>query len=175
MSHQLCVRLKRLNHFLIKSLEVCAVGALLLLMFITFIDVVGSKLFLTPVFGSLDIAMLTQLAAIACGTASTLLLGKHIRVEFFLIMLPSSISKPIIVSMLILAFGLFALMALNLFKYGYSLQISGEVSPTAHVPLFPFAYGAALSFIPVCTELFLEAYQTAKGYDEQVLRTGNDR
>ena len=56
--------------------------AFILMMLITTIDVMGTKFFLLPVYGSLDMMMLAQLLAMTFAAASTLILGRHVQVEF---------------------------------------------------------------------------------------------
>ena len=158
--HHFCSATHRINSYFLKAFELGGIGALFFLMLITFIDVVGAKLFLSPVFGALDMAMLAQLTAMSYAAGSALVLGKHVRVGLFLPLLPKTVRKGAKSLVLFLSLLLFFLMSWNLFKYGYSLQSHGEVSPTANIAIYPFAYGAALSFIPVCIELFLEMVNT---------------
>jgi len=153
--HEFCEAAQRINAYFIRGFELVGIGALLFLMSITCIDVIGAELFLSPVFGALDIAMLAQLTAVSFAAGSALVFGKHVRVGFFLPLLPNMLRRTIRSLVLGLSLVLFFLMSWNLFEYGYSLQIHGEVSPTANIVLYPFAYGAALSFIPVCIELFI--------------------
>lgn len=123
---------------------------LLLVMVITCVDVVGSKLFRSPVFGALDIVMLAQLVAVSFAVAYALILGKHVSVEFFVALLPRGLQAFVACIISFLGFTLFALIAWRLCVYGYDLQTWQEVSATALIPLYPFAYGIAFASIPVC-------------------------
>lgn len=123
---------------------------LLLVMVITCVDVVGSKLFRSPLFGALDIVMLAQLVAISFAAAYALILGKHVSVEFFVTLLPKGLQAFVACIISFLGFTLFALIAWRLCVYGYDLQTWEEVSATALIPLYPFAYGIAFASIPVC-------------------------
>ena len=62
--------------------------ALLLIMALTWVDVVGAKVFLAPVFGAIDMVMLAQLIAISFAGSMALILGRHVQVEFFVPLLP---------------------------------------------------------------------------------------
>jgi hypothetical protein len=53
--------------------------------------------------------------------------------------------------------GFFALIIWRLYVLGHTFQTSGESTPTAYIPLYPFAYGIALASIPVCL-LFLQEF-----------------
>ncbi len=150
-----CIKIDKLNTYFCKGFEFIGITALFLIMIVTFFDVIGAKVFLAPIFGALDIVMLAQIVAIAFAAASTLVSGRHVRVELFLPYLPKPLRRIIICVGHILGFGLFTVISWNLFRYGYSLQETCEVSPTANIFLYPFAYGIAIAVIPLCIELFL--------------------
>jgi len=126
------------------------------MMVITCIDVVGAKVFLWPVLGALDIVMLSQIVAIAFAASMALILGRHIRVEFFVARLPRRAQAVIDSVVFLVGLGLFIVIIWRLCVLGHSFQTSGEYSVTAHIPLYPFAYGIALASIPVCLVLLLE-------------------
>jgi len=128
---------------------------LLLMMAITCIDVVGAKVFLWRLLGAIDIVMLSQIVAIAFACAMTLIIGRHVRVEFFVARLPRRAQAVIDSIILLLGLGLFSVIIWRLCVLGYSFQTTGEYSATAHIPLYPFAYGIALASIPVCLVLLL--------------------
>ena len=136
--------------------EWIGLAGLLIIMVITCIDVVGAKVFLWPVLGALDIVMLSQIVAIAFAASMALILGRHIRVEFLVARLPRRAQAVINSIVLLLGLGLFIVIIWQLCVLGYSFQTSGEYSMTAHIPLYPFAYGIALASIPVCLVLLLE-------------------
>ena len=119
------------------------------MMAITCADVIGAKIFKQPVYGALDIVMFAQLVAISCATAFALIVGRHVAVEFFVILLPTRLQAVIEAVISFLGLTLFALIVWRLAVYGYSLQIGGEVSATLRMPLYPFAYSIALASIPV--------------------------
>jgi TRAP-type C4-dicarboxylate transport system permease small subunit len=129
--------------------ERAGAGGLLLMMVVTCADVFGAKIFRQPLYGALDIVMLAQLVAVSFATAFSLIIGRHVAVEFFVALLPSRLQA--FVDAVVSFFGLifFALIVWRLAAYGYSLQIGGEVSATIRLPLYPFAYGVALASIPV--------------------------
>jgi len=139
----------RFNHLISTMFEWIGLAGLLLMMLVTCIDVIGSKIFLRPVPGSIDIVMLSQSVAISFVAASALLLGRHVYVEFFVTILPPRIRNTVDCIMHFFALVLFVLIAWRLSAYGYSLFTGNEVSPTARIPLYPFAYGIALACIPV--------------------------
>jgi TRAP-type C4-dicarboxylate transport system permease small subunit len=149
-------KLEEFNRSLSAWFEWIGLAGLLVLMFITCIDVIGAKLFLKPVFGSIDIVMLSQLVAISFGAAFSLLLGRHVTVEFFVPRLPRRAQAVTDSIVFLLGLILFILIIWRLCVYGYSLQTGGEVTATARIPLAPLAYGIALASVPVCVVFFLE-------------------
>jgi len=146
-------KFERFNHILCGWFEWVGLAGLLVVMFITCIDVVGAKLFLRPVFGAIDVVMLSQLVAISFATAITLILGRHVQVEFFVVRLPKRVQAAIDGFVFLLVLGLFILIIWRLCVYGYLLQTGGEVSATARIPLYIFAYGIAVASVPVCLVL----------------------
>ena len=149
-------KFEKFNRSLSGWFEWIGLAGLLVVMFITCIDVIGAKVFLRPVFGAIDIVMLGQLVAISFAAAFVLILGRHVKVEFFVTMLPRRAQAVIDSIILLLGLALFILIIWRLCVYGYFLQTGGEESATARIPLYPFAYGIALASIPVCLVLLAE-------------------
>jgi len=147
---------EKANRSFVTWIEAVGVIGLLTMMVITCLDVLGSKLFLRPVFGSIDIVMFAQIVAVSFGAASALLLGRHIQVEFFVVLLPERAQAAIDIIVNALGLFLFILVVWRLTVYGHYMQTGGEVSPTARIPLYPFAYGIAFACIPVCVIYLLD-------------------
>ncbi len=132
-------------------------GALFLMVVLTCVDVIGAKIFLTPVFGALDIMMLAQLIAVSFAGAMALILGRHVQVEFFMILLPKRFQSLVdaLINLLCLVF--FIIIVWRLFVHGYDLQIGKEETMTAGIPMHPFTYASALAIIPFCL-IFLQQF-----------------
>ena len=143
-------KFEKFNRTISLWIEWIGFGALFLMVVLTCVDVVGAKVFREPVFGSLDVMMLAQLIAISFGVSMALIMGRHVRVEFFIILLPKRLRSVISCFVNFLGLVLFILIVWRLFAFGHHLQIGGEESATARIPLYPFAYAAAAGFIPVC-------------------------
>jgi len=143
-------KFERFTRVLSSWFEWVGLTGLLVVMFITCIDVIGAKIFLKPILGALDIVMLSQLVAISFAIPFSLILGRHVTVEFFVTKLPNRAQAVIASIIFLFVLTLFILVIWRLCVYGYSLQRGGEVSATARIPLYPFAYGVALASIPVC-------------------------
>lgn len=133
--------------------EWIAFWAIFFMVVLTCVDVLGSKLFRSPVFGSIDAMMLAQLIAVTFAAAMALIQNRHVQVEFFVMLLPRRIQAIIDGLIQLICLGLFILIVWRLFAHGYYLQTGGEVTPTAHIPMSPFAYASAVGIIPVCLVL----------------------
>ena len=149
-------KFEKFNRRLSDWFEWVGLAGMLLMMVTTCVDVVGAKVFLWRLFGAIDIVMLSQLVAIAFAVSMALILGRHIRVEFFYNIWSRRTQAVINCVVLLLQLGLFMMIIWRLCVLGYSFQTSGEYSATAHIPYYPFAYGVALACIPVCLVLLLE-------------------
>jgi TRAP-type C4-dicarboxylate transport system permease small subunit len=142
------------------SLEWVGVVGILMMFLVNFIDVVGAKLFLWPLPGSVEIISFSQIVAIAPAIAFTLILGRHIRVEFIIDRFPKRIRAAISSISSFFSLILFVLILWQSFLYGESLQKSGEIGSTSHLPFYPFAYAIAFCCIPVCMVFLIEVLKS---------------
>lgn len=147
----------RFNQRLSGWIEWVGFVAIFLMVVLTCVDVIGAKVFRVPVFGALDVMGIAQLIAISFATAMALVLGKHVQVEFFVILLPRRLQAAVDIFVNFLGLVLFVLIVWRIFAYALHLQLGGEESMTARIPLAPFTYAAAVSFIPVCL-VFLQQF-----------------
>ena len=145
-----------------------AIGFLLMFIF-NFVDVVGAKLFLWPLPGSVEIISFSQIVAIAPAIAFTLILGRHIRVEFIIDRFPNRVRAAISSISSFLSLILFVLILWQSYLYGVSLQKAGEIGSTSHIPFYPFAYFIAFCCVPVCLAFLMEVLKSLA----EVLRNGS--
>jgi len=148
-------RFTKFNRLVASKFEWIGLIGLLVVAGVTCIDVIGSKAFLLPVPGSVDITGLAQIVAMSFAVAFTQIIGRHVRVEFFVGKLSPRAQGVInsFVSLLSLAF--FVLIVWRSIVLGQTFQTGGQTSSTVSIPLYPFAYLIALASIPVCL-VFLE-------------------
>ena len=161
-------KVQRGNRFVANAIETIGVAAILLIMTITCADVIGTKAFLHPVPGSLDIVMLAQSIAISFCTAATLIAGGHVSVDFFLRHMPPLLSRIIALVIGMLSLFLFILITWQMAVYGHELWSYQEVSPTARISLYPYAYGVALAMVPACIEMLARLIKTAAGRETEM-------
>lgn len=149
------------------TIENVGLLAFVLMMAVTTVDVVGAKLWSTPLKGSIDLVMLLQSVAITFAAGSTFVAGQHIAVEFFLNMVSERYRNILKCACDVIGFVFFGVLVLRLLAYGLSLYEGNEVSPTIRVPLHPFAFGAAFGCTAVCL-IYLDRVLTcfSKGQDQ---------
>ena len=154
------VQLDKFTRSFSRSLEWLGVIGFLLMFLVNLIDVVGAKLFTWPLPGSVEIISFSQIVAIAPAIAFTLILGRHIRVEFIVDRFPKRIRATISSISSFLSLILFVLLLWQSFLYGVSLQRAGEIGSTSHLSFYPFAYLIAFCSIPVCLVFLMEVLKS---------------
>ena len=155
-------KFEKFNRRLSGWFEWIGLAALLVMMLMTCIDVIGAKVFKSPILGALDIVQLCQIVAIGFAVSMTLIVGRHIQVEFFFDLLPRRVQAVVSPLILLIVFVFFIVIIWQVCVLGYSFQTSGEYSPTAYIPLYPFAYVIALACIPFCLVLLVEFFDSLK-------------
>ena len=160
-------KIKEYNKRLSLWFEWIGIVAILLMMTITCVDVIGAKVFKMPILGSLDMVQLAQILAISFAGGITLIMGRHIQVEYFFYFLPRPVQSVISSVMFLLGLGLFVVIIWQVCVLAYSFQTSGEYSMTAYIPYYPFAYAIAFAFIPICIELLLKFLGSLKREEQK--------
>lgn len=153
-------KFEKFNRTVCSWFEFIGFVALFSMVVLTGVDVLGAKLFRMPVFGSLDIMMLLQLTAMSFGAAMALIMGRHVHVEFFVMLWPKRTQALMEGVVRLICLALFILIAWRLFVHGHHLQLGGEESPTAKLPMAPFAYAAAVGMIPMCLVLLQQFFHS---------------
>lgn len=131
-------------------------AGVVLMLALTVADIIGVKIFKTPVPGAIEIVAFLGIIITAFGMAYTQAQHGNIQVEFFVTRLPERARAVFGVLTSLLGFILFALLAWQSVRYGINLQQSGEVSMTSRIPFYPFVYAIAFCCIPVCFVLIVE-------------------
>jgi TRAP-type C4-dicarboxylate transport system permease small subunit len=132
----------------------------------TCIDVVGAKVFKWPLPGGTEIVYMIQIVAMAGTLALAQIERQHIRMEFFIDMVSKKMKALMTAVVSILGMALFALLCWYSCKFGMKLLAKGDITTTAHIPLYPFAFWIALSCIPMFFILLIEFIQAAKEMGE---------
>jgi TRAP-type C4-dicarboxylate transport system permease small subunit len=143
-------KFNRFNEKVTTGIEWVGLVAFVFMMLLTTVDVIGAKIFLAPVPGALDLMDLAQLTGMSFALGASYYANRHVEVEFFVPLMPRFLQHLSACLVRFLMVVLFIVMTWQLFGYAQDLKAYGEVSPTVRIPLYPFAYGAAVAFIPAC-------------------------
>jgi len=139
--------------------------ALFCIILVTCFDVIGTKIFKKPFSGSYEIVFLAQLVAIALASGDTLIYGRHVHVEMFVLKMPERLRKIVSIIVSLSGLTLFVVAAWEGFVYAISLKAAHEVTGTVKIPLYPFAFilgisGVLLSLVYLVK--IIEIFRTKK-------------
>ena len=136
--------------------------ALIAMLSIIVLDIIGAKLFKSPIPGGIEMVGLLSVAVIAFSLAQTQILRGNIEVEFITNRFPLLAQRVIALIIFCLGIALFILLTWQSIDYGYELQTKGEVSMTQGIALYPFVYiislcsfSVVLVLVAQCINLFL--------------------
>lgn len=143
--------------------EWVGVVAILIILTLTAVDVVGAKVFRSPLRGATELVGLAQVVAVGGAMAMGLFKGRHITIEFFVSRLPRFAQVLTRGLISLLGLGLFGVLAWKSFTYGHSLRTAGQITSTAAIPFYPFAYVLALFAALAVLYYMAELIATARG------------
>lgn len=132
-----------------KGLAVVAGAALTLMMFLTVADVTlraGGH----PIMGTYEIAGLILSLVIGFSIPRVSLRKQHIYMDFLVERLGKRNKALMNILTRLLNLFLFALIGYSLFMIGNEFRISGEVSPTVKLPIYPMAFGVGFCCFIEC-------------------------
>ncbi len=142
--------------------EWIGVTGILLMVVVTCADVLGAKLFTTPVPGSTEIISLVQMAAIVFAVAATQREKGHISVEMFVIKMKPRLRWLIKALTSLLGLILFSQIIIEGVRLGNRYLEAGEVTATVQIPYYPFAYAFSLAMFPVAIMLLVDLIEASK-------------
>ena len=141
------------------------VGALVFMMVLTCCDIVLRYLRF-PIPGTWEIVGFMGAIITSFAMAGLAINRRHVAVEIVVAKLPRPVQKAVFLFVHLLSFGLFALLGYESMKLGYDLRISGEVSPTIHLPFVPVLYGIGFSAFFVALVLLIDFVQVLIGREK---------
>lgn len=116
---------------------------------LVFFDAASHKLLHRSLKGTWDFVSYLFIIATSFALSSSLINDKLIRFDLFIMKCPKRIKEPLACIVALLGMVLCALIIWQSLVYGHTLQVGAEVSSTARFPIYPFAYGIAISFFPM--------------------------
>jgi TRAP-type C4-dicarboxylate transport system permease small subunit len=135
---------------------------IILMVGVTCLDVIGAKLFLLPVPGAIEIVSLLQVAALVFAVAATQRRGGHISVEMFVDSFPKTIRHLTKALVSLCCLVLFTLLIYEGVGLGNEYLEAGEVTASAQIPFYPFAYLFSFALIPVFIMLLIDCIEAVK-------------
>lgn len=142
--------------------EWIGVIGVILMVGITCVDVIGAKIFLRPVPGAIEMISLLQVAAIVFAVAATQRRGGHISVEMFVDSFPKGVRLWTKALVSLCSLVLFTLLIYEGVGLGNEYLEAGEVTATAQIPFYPFAYLFSIALIPVFIMLLIDFIEAVK-------------
>lgn len=133
-----------------------AVAGMWLMLLIITIDVIGAKAFRWPLPGVFDMVCPLEFIIVALAIPFTQILKGHVAIEFFVGQLGKRTQAVITTIAAMLALILFLAMTWQMFSYSRTIQLSGEITPSLRIPVFPITYIATLSFFLMSLLVFGE-------------------
>ncbi|MDD5702813.1 MAG: TRAP transporter small permease [Dehalococcoidales bacterium] len=154
--HPAVDRLERYVNNLSRWLSWIAGIALISMLVLTVADIIGIKIFASPVPGAIEVVAFMAVVVIGFAIAYTQAQHGHIAVDFIVMKLPPRANAIINPLMLILAMALFVFLAWRTLDYGQNLMATGEVSMTQRIPFYPFIFALAFCFLVTFLVLVME-------------------
>ncbi len=138
-----------------RGLNLIAALMLASMILLTVTDVI-LRIAKTPIVGTYEIVGLLSAALIGFSIPFTSCIRGHIRVDFFLMLLPPDAIRIANITAKCLGIGLFFLIGWNIILFGIDLAQAGEVTPTRHIPFYPVLYGIGASCFFECIVLLCD-------------------
>ena len=140
--------------------------SLIFLMSLTITDVI-LRGFNKPILGAYELVAFAGAVAIGFSMPRTAALRGHIYVDFLIAGFSRRVRNLFNVATRLLVLLLFLFIGWNLFKFGWDLQRSGEVSLTLQMPFYPVAYGVGICCFVQCLVMVCDIIKIHGGtFDE---------
>ena len=140
--------------------------SLIFLMSLTIIDVI-LRGFNKPLVGTYELVAFAGAVVIGFSMPRTATLRGHIYVDFLIAKFPPKVRNLFNIATRLLVLILLFFIGWNLFKYGWDLQRSGEVSLTLQMPFYPVAYGVGICCFVQCLVMVCDIIKIQGGtFDE---------
>lgn len=153
----------KLSRTLAGAIAWVAMIAIIVIMAITWVDVLGAKLFNYPVPGLTELVTSLHLMLIASAIGLAELRGFQVRVEFFVQKLPRRVQIVFTAFAAAVTAAFFIVLGWHAYFFGASLIRSGETTGTILIPLWPLAFWLVVCSIPACLVFLGELLHSVSG------------
>ncbi|MFH1241766.1 MAG: TRAP transporter small permease [Pseudomonadota bacterium] len=141
-------------------------GLTLAFMFLFTLTNVVMRAFGKPIIGDFEIISFLGAVVIGFALPYTSLHKGHIAVDFFIEMLPGSVSDRIEVATRIIGIAFFLWISWNFVLMSFDLIKSNEVTPVFRMPYYPISFGLAFCCIIQCFTLLSQILQIVRDRHE---------
>jgi TRAP-type C4-dicarboxylate transport system permease small subunit len=159
--------LERLFLLTARVLAVIAGTALLVMMVLTFVDVIGRYGFHRSIFGTAEIVEYLMIFTIFAGLAFVTATNDHITITMFDGWIERWLPNVRRWAVILFSIGCYGLIAWHLIFHGYDLWTSGKRSTVLDLPLWIMP-GAAGALSAVGLALIVLATAKSRGYPERI-------
>ena len=153
------IRLKKYVRFIADRFNWISAIAIVMMMLLTSADVL-LRLFIAPIPGVYEMVGLLGCIVISFSLGYTSSEKGHIAVEFLVQKLPDSVQHSINIVNNLLSMFLFGLITWQCIVYASDLKLTGEVSLTLQMPIYPFVYGISIGCGLLCLVLAADFLQS---------------
>jgi len=126
-------------------------------------NILGRALLGQSILGTYEMVGFFTAAVVGLSLSRCALENGHIAVGIFVEKLPESVQKVLHLVINIPVVIFLAVVAYNLYLYGFQIAASGEVSPTTQMIFHPFIYMVAFGFLVLALTVLLKLLQQFKG------------
>lgn len=125
-------------------------------MFLTVADVVGRKFFNKPITGTFEISEMLLVIVVFSTAAYCQLLRGHVTIDLLVERFSQKVRDIIDSVMYVVFLVTFALLSWQLYVYAIDILNQKTVSGTIMLPIYPFAFIAALGSTLLCLLVFMD-------------------
>ena len=144
------------------------VSSIMLMMFLTALDVCGRYFLNRPIRGALELTEILMVMTVAAGFAYTQKMKGHISVELFTARLPLKYQKVIYGFDYFICLFLYLLITWQCVKGGLVQWRSSVTSGAIEIPLWPFYFFLALGSCVLCLAFLADILKLLRGEDSEV-------
>jgi TRAP-type C4-dicarboxylate transport system permease small subunit len=138
---------------------IAAIG-LTFIMLLTTLDVI-LRLFKSPIVGTYELVAFTGGIIIGFAVPMTSWMRAHVYVDFLVQKLPKNRRDIANIFTRVMVIAFFGVVAVNLFKHGYYLYSTHEVTPTLQLPFYPVVFGIGIAFVLQCLVMIADIVKIA--------------
>jgi len=145
-----------------KTLNYIASAVLALMMVLTAVDVCFRYFFNSPISGAYELIEFMMAITITFAFAYAMVQKDHISIDLLMSLLSPRVNAIFNSMTRVLGIGILAIMSWRTLVEADYTKVSGYTSQSLYIPIYPFLYAAALSFMVFCLVMVFNLYEHIK-------------